>query len=66
MVASRRQVDVAAALSAQPIQLFALVRLSPIADQIGVRIIGRPWLTPLAAGDGEPLLRQVSARQVVR
>ena len=39
--------------------------LAALADQIGVRIIGRPRLAALAARDREPLLRQVRAREVV-
>jgi hypothetical protein len=51
-----RQVDVPAALGAQPIQLLALVSLSAIAYEIGVRFINRPRLATLAARDRTSLL----------
>ena len=56
----------AAALWAQPSELLALVLLSPIADEIGVWVVGRPWLPPLATRDRETLLRQVPTREMVR
>src|SRR6266545_2847594 len=52
-----RQVDMPAALRAQPIQLLALVSLSVIADESGVWVINRPRLATLAARDRVPLLR---------
>ncbi len=61
-----RQVDVPAALSAQPIQLLTLVRLAPVADEIGVWIIGWPRLRALATRDRESLLREVPTREVIR
>ena len=54
-----------AALGAQPIELLALVPLAAIADEIGVRVVGRPRLRALAARDREPLLRQVRAGEMV-
>ena len=49
----------AAALGAQPIQLLALVSLSAIADEIGVRVINRPRLATLAARDRQPLPEEI-------
>ena len=55
----------AAALLAQPRELLGLVALAPLADELGVRIVGRPRLRALAAGDSEPLLRQMRAGKVI-
>lgn len=60
-----RQVDVPATLGAQPIQLLALVSLSAIAYEIGVRVINRPRLATLAARDRTSLLRQVRTGEMV-
>ena len=40
--------------------------LAALADELGVRVVGRPRLAALAARDREPLLGQVGAREVVR
>jgi hypothetical protein len=42
------------------------VRLAPSAHEIRVRIIRRPRLRALAARDGEPLLCEMSAGEMVR
>ena len=55
----------AAALRGQPLELLALVLVAAAADEVGVRVIGRPRLAPLPARDGQPLLGQVRAREVV-
>jgi hypothetical protein len=60
------QVDVSAARVAQPSELLSLMPLTPLADEVSVWIIGRPRLRTLTAGDGEALLGQVLACEVIR
>ncbi len=55
----------AATLGAQPIQRLALVSVSPITDEIGVRVVDRPRLRTIAAGDRETLLREVCTGEMV-
>ena len=55
----------AAALLAEPRELLGLVALAALANELGVRIVGRPRLGALAADDPQPLLREVRARKMV-
>jgi hypothetical protein len=54
-----------AALCAEASELFVLVPLASLADQLGVWILGRTGLAALSADDAKPLLRQVRASEVV-
>jgi hypothetical protein len=46
--------------------LGALVSLASIAHEIRVRVVGWARLRTLASGDGEALLREMRAREVIR
>ncbi|MCP9488240.1 MAG: hypothetical protein MSC30_20560 [Gaiellaceae bacterium MAG52_C11] len=48
-----------AALAAQALELLLFVPLAPGSDEVGVRVIDRPWFASLSAGDAEALLGQV-------
>ncbi len=54
-----------AALRAEPRELLAFVALSPLANQVSVRVLGGAWLGPFSPRDPEPLLGQVRTREVI-
>jgi hypothetical protein len=56
---------VSSASDTQQIQLFPLVSLPAIPDEIGVRVIDWPRLGALTERDGASLLREVRAREMV-
>ena len=55
----------AAALLAHSRELLGLVAPAPLANELGVRIVGRPRLGALAADDAQPLLRKMRTRKMV-